>query len=88
MKYICLDMRNETTMDKVHEVLKVMLDFPDYYGENYNALYDELTSVHEDIEIYVMINEVDLDKWETLRRVLSDAARDNRHITLRGKVVV
>ena len=75
-------------MDKVHEAFKVMLDFPDYYGENYNALYDELTSVHEDIEIYIMIVEEDLEKWETLRRVLSDAASDNRHITLRGKVIV
>ena len=71
----------------IHEVLKVMLEFPDYYGNNYNALYDELTSVQEKIEIEVIVNEADLKKWETLRRVLADAAKDNSHITLRGQVI-
>ena len=71
----------------VHEVFKVMLDFPDYYGNNYNALYDELTSVHEKIEIEVIVKESNLKKWETLRRVLADAAKANRYITLRGQVL-
>ena len=86
MKYICLDLRNKMTIAKVHEVLKVMLEAPDYYGNNYNALFDELTSVQENIEIKVIAREDDLNKWETLRRVLSDAAGVNEHITLRGKV--
>ena len=71
------------TMDKVHEVFKVMLDFPDYYGDNYNALYDELTSVHENIEIEVMVKKRDLARWEILRRVLLDAKNDNRYIALK-----
>ena len=75
------------TRAKVHEVLKVMLEFPEYYGNNYNALYDELTSVQEKVEIEVIIKEADLKKWETLRRVLADAANDNKHIVLRGKVL-
>ena len=87
MKYISLDLRNKMTRAKVHEVLKVMLEFPEYYGNNYNALYDELTSVQEKVEIEVIIKEADLKKWETLRRVLADAANDNKHIVLRGKVL-
>ena len=87
MKYISLDLRNKMTRAKIHEVLKVMLEFPEYYGNNYNALYDELTSVQEKVEIEVIINEADLKKWETLRRVLADAANDNKHIVLRGKVL-
>ena len=87
MKYICLDLRNKMTIAKVHEVLKVMLEVPDYYGNNYNAIYDELTSIQENIEINVIAKEAELEKWETLRRVLADAANVNGYITLRGKVI-
>jgi Barstar, RNAse (barnase) inhibitor len=87
MKYICLDLRNKMTIAKVHEVLKVMLELPDYYGNNYNALYDELTSIQEKVEIEVIVKEANLKRWETLRRVLADAANDNRRIVLRGKVL-
>ena len=87
MKYICLDLENETDIAEVHEIFKTMLDFPDYYGDNYNALYDELTSVSDDIEINLIVKEEDLDKWETLRRVLSEAAGENAHIVLRGKIM-
>ena len=75
------------TIAKVHEVLRVMLEFPDYYGNNYNDLYDELTLVQEKVEIEVIVKEVNLKRWETLRRVLADAANDNRRIVLRGKVL-
>ena len=71
----------------VHEVFRVMLDFPDYYGNNYNALYDELTSVQEKIEIEVIVKEVNLKKWEILRRVLADAASANKYITLKEQVM-
>lgn len=87
MKYICLDFRSRITIAEVHEVFNIMLDFPDYYGNNYNALYDELSTVHEDIEINVIIKEKDLDEWEILRRVLANAANDNKRITLKGKIV-
>ena len=87
MKYICLDLENETDIAEVHEIFKTMLDSPDYYGDNYNALYDELTSVSDDIEINLIVKEDDLEKWETLRRVLSDAASANAHIILRGKII-
>ena len=80
MKYICLDLRNETDIAEVHEVFKTMLDFPDYYGDNYNALYDELTSVQEDIEVEVIVEKKQMKKWEVLRRVIADAAKENQHI--------
>lgn len=86
MKYICLDLRENTEIAEVHEVLKTMLDFPEYYGDNYNAMYDELTSVQEDTEIKIIVEEKKIEKWEILRRVISDAATANKHILLKGKV--
>jgi len=87
MKYICLDLRDETSLEEMHDVFKVMLDLPEYYGENYNALYDEITSISENTEIKVIVKEADVDKWETLRRVLADAASVNKHILLKGEIV-
>ena len=85
MTYICLDLR-AMDIKEVHEKFKIMLDFPRYYAANYSALYDELTSVNEDFEVNILIDEEDLDKWQTLRRVLSDAAKSNKHIFLRGRI--
>ena len=87
MKYICLDLRNGMSQEEMHEVFKVMLDLPEYYGENYNALFDEITSIGENIEIKIIIKEADIEKWETLRRVLADAAKVNKHISLKGEIL-
>jgi len=37
--------------DKIHAHLKKLLDFPEYYGENLDALYDCLTDIEAEITI-------------------------------------
>ncbi|WP_105978854.1 barstar family protein [Bacillus paralicheniformis] len=43
MDEIILDGDKFRTLDGLHKTLKERLDFPDYYGENLNALWDCLT---------------------------------------------
>lgn len=51
MKKIIIDGNEMTSVKKVHEFLKDALDFPDYYGENLDALWDVLTDIVDPVEI-------------------------------------
>lgn len=43
MSIIILDGKEFTSEKKVHQLLKEKLELPDYYGDNFNALWDCLT---------------------------------------------
>lgn len=45
IKEIVLDGRQMTDPEATHHYLAKMLDFPDYYGKNLDALYDCLTDI-------------------------------------------
>lgn len=51
MKTVMLDFSGCQNRKQVHEYLKEMFDFPDYYGNNLDALYDLLGDIAEDLEI-------------------------------------
>ncbi len=52
MRKIVLDARKMATKEIAHRYLKEVFDFPDYYGNNLDALWDELTG-WTDIEIVI-----------------------------------
>ncbi|WP_343287513.1 barstar family protein [Bacillus sp. CGMCC 1.16541] len=43
VRELMIDGKAITSMAELHEYLKTNLDFPDYYGENLDALFDCLT---------------------------------------------
>ncbi|MBT2572697.1 barstar family protein [Bacillus sp. ISL-51] len=43
MLKVIIDGKDFTSAEALHRILKDKLDFPDYYGENLNALWDCLT---------------------------------------------
>ncbi|MEW4059434.1 barstar family protein [Bacillus siamensis] len=43
MEIVIIDGKDITSTEALHRTLKDQLDFPDYYGENLNALWDCLT---------------------------------------------
>lgn len=53
MKKIILDAKKMTSKNTTHKYLKDVLDLPEYYGENLDALWDCLTEISEDISITI-----------------------------------
>lgn len=86
MKTVIIDCAVIDTKAAFHQALAQALDFPDYYGNNLDALYDCLTENREDRELV-------LNNWHHLEYTLKDysgkalyvfreACRENRHLTV------
>ncbi|WP_340191284.1 barstar family protein [Bacillus amyloliquefaciens] len=43
MEIVIIDGKDVTSTEALHRILKDQLDFPNFYGENLNALWDCLT---------------------------------------------
>ncbi|MGG0156521.1 barstar family protein [Bacillus velezensis] len=43
MEIVIIDGKDVTSIEALHRILEDQLDFPDFYGENLNALWDCLT---------------------------------------------
>lgn len=65
MKTVTMDCENMKTPGEVHDALASLLEFPDYYGKNLDALFDCLTEVDQDVEL-VLLN------WHKLEYALKD----------------
>lgn len=85
MKKITLDIRNIETVAALHIYLQYMLDLPDYYGRNLDALHDCLTEMSGDTGITVLAQGA---RGETaaylprLLQVLGDAACENPRLVI------
>ena len=81
MKQIILDGNILADAAKVHDYLMKMLEFPEYYGKNLDALHDCLTDL-EDIEITITAPEEDGAIFQRILRVFKAAENENDSIKL------
>lgn len=47
MKKLTLHCENIQTIAELHTQMRELMSFPDYYGENFDAMYDCLTEIGE-----------------------------------------
>ena len=81
MKQITLDGNILADAAKVHDYLKEMLHFPEYYGNNLDALHDCLTDLN-DLEITITSPDEDGAIFQKILRVFKAADRKNDSIKL------
>lgn len=81
MRQIILDGNILADAARVHDYLLEMLDFPEYYGRNLDALHDCLTDL-EDVEITITVPEEDGAIFQRVVRVFKAAENENDTIKL------
>lgn len=83
---VIIDGRNIKDKQALHAYLKEQCSFPDYYGNNLDALYDVLTDRSEPLEIKVEhaeeLKEILCGYGEAFIETLQDAAAENERITV------
>ena len=81
MKQIHLDGNFLCDIVHAHEYLKELLEFPEYYGKNLDALYDCLTDL-ENVEITITAPAEDGAIFQKILRVFKAADRANDSIKI------
>nr|WP_300095618.1 barstar family protein [Sedimentibacter sp.] len=81
---IILDGKLMTDKTAAHKYIKEQLDFPGYYGENLDALWDVLSTTSKSITIY-LINEHEITErlgeyGKLLLGVFQDASFENDNL--------
>lgn len=85
MKIILLDGAVINDFSDIHNKFKSQLNFPDYYGENLDALYDMLTDISEKI-IIISVNsklfeEKFTKKWSAFLRLMKDVEEEKENFS-------
>ena len=77
MKKITLDFKDLYTPRQMHEYIAQMLEFPEYYGKNLDALYDCLTDICEETQITVINYDILDYRENAMINTFLDAAEEN-----------
>ncbi|MCR5673348.1 MAG: barstar family protein [Lachnospiraceae bacterium] len=79
-----LDCENMTDRDKAHEYIAEVLEFPDYYGKNLDALFDCLTEMGECSILFINLEALDMlgEYSGAMLAVFEEAEAINDDLTL------
>ncbi len=80
MRKTTIDLTKNVSPKAMHEKIKKELHFPEYYGNNLDALYDMLTALTEDTIITLKISEDSYAK--RVKMLLQDAAAKNSRLQI------
>lgn len=89
MKIVLIDGNKVTDISLLHKEFSKTLDFPKYYGNNLDALYDMLSETTEEIGIIAvntdLIEENLGDKWKAFKRLIKDVKSERKNIHFTSK---
>ena len=76
-----LDFRNIQYYGDVHKIIKSAFDFPDYYGENWDAFWDCITDMvdEETFNIHIYGYDVFEKKFPSAAKTMAELLEDMRH---------
>lgn len=80
MKTITINCAEISSMAELHRILSRELTFPDWYGNNLDALHDCLTAICEDTQIVFLHFSALPFRSTGLLRVLRDSEQENPHL--------
>ena len=79
---VLLDALRLQNKDEAHKYLRTALNFPDYYGENLDALHDCLTEL-DDVEVeFVNADKVSGGYFARVLEVFRDSAEENEGLRI------
>ncbi|MBQ8638797.1 MAG: barstar family protein [Lachnospiraceae bacterium] len=78
METLVLNLALMDSISDVHRMLKDNPEFPSYYGNNLDALFDVLSTWSKPLTIELVMDEE--IKWRRLMRVLQDVCEENPKI--------
>ncbi|MBR5468358.1 MAG: barstar family protein [Firmicutes bacterium] len=86
MKKVILNGKNIADKASLHETLISLLDLPEWYGKNLDALHDCLTSIKDETEIQIINKdalEEAIGKYTfSLMKVLKESAEENPNLKI------
>lgn len=86
MKEVTIDCRGFVPRSDLHDAFARALSFPDWYGNNLDALHDQLTTICEETHIRLLhwdAAEVSLGKYALgAKRAILDAQAQNPNLTV------
>lgn len=81
MNNITLKLDKFSKKEELHSYLKKKMKFPDYYGENMDALFDCLTDISTDTAVDIKYD-ADNELQRAVLAVFSDAVSQNTHLAI------
>ena len=78
-----LDASRMREKEAAHAYLRQMLSFPEYYGNNLDALYDCLTELDETEILFVNLEEAAQSDFPKLLSVFREAEEENPNLRIR-----
>ena len=80
--FIVLDALKMQEKDIAHAYLKEMMPFPDYYGENLDALHDVLTEADDITVCFMNVELAEGDYVGKIIKVFEDSAKENPGLSI------